>query len=93
MNGFRLFQNGREKDFEKFVSMISKLQPVEFDGLARILGVKCSTSEKNEDGEIEVTVRAFDKVMEEVFDSFLGLSKKKRKEVLEVVKYASKGAK
>ena len=93
MNCFSLFEKREEKDFKKFCELLVKLQPVEFDGLARLLGVRCSTSEKNEAGETIVTVRSFGDVMEDVFDSFTTMKRKKRKEVLDMMKEATKGAK
>ena len=88
----RLFAPRLEKDFEFFVRALPALDPVEFLGLARLMGVKMYEW----DGEIpqnpqEIRDRAFDVVLEEMMDRYLGLTKKRRREINEILREVKKG--
>lgn len=100
------FRSSLEKDFEYFVRNITKLQPAEFCGLAKILSVDMVVREKvegltKEDIEkmgldekqeymAEIT-RPMDEVLEGMMDRFLALSKKRRKEINQILKDAQRG--
>lgn len=90
-----------EKDFEWFVTHIARLQPIEFCGLAKILSVpvleykkingltkeqieKMGLEEKKE--YIAELMRPTDLVLEEMMDRFLSLSRKRRKEINQIIK-------
>ena len=77
---------GKEKDFQTFVSYIPKLPPWQFAGVAKILGVSLDTDEVDEEGKR--VPKSFDKILEEVLDTFAQLSRRQRRELTEVVKLA-----
>lgn len=58
-----------------------KLTPVEFCGLATLLGAKLPATEEDEDVDISG-------VIEQMFDKFVGLEKKKRHEILKMMRQA-----
>ena len=100
------FRNSLEKDFEYFVRNISKLNPAEFCGLAKVLSVPMIDKEKvegltpeqieelklqdKENYMVEFS-RPMDKVLEELMDRFLGLSKKRRREINQILKDVQRG--
>ena len=100
------FRNSLEKDFEYFVRNISKLNPAEFCGLAKVLSVPMIDKEKvegltpeqieelklqdKENYMVEFS-RPMDKVLEEMMDRFLGLSKKRRREINQILKDVQRG--
>ena len=95
------FKNSLEKDFEYFVKNIGKLEPIEFCGLAKMLSVSMIDKEKvmeltqkqieelklqdKENYMIEFS-RPMDRVLEEMIDRFLTLSKKRRKEINQILR-------
>jgi hypothetical protein len=101
-----MFRKSIEKDFEYFVKNITKLEPAEFCGLARILSVPMIRQEKladlkKEDYEVmgldekteyvaELT-RPMDEVLEQMMDKFLELSKRRRKEINQILRDAKRG--
>lgn len=102
MNSFR---NNLEKDFEFFVKNLPKLEPVEFCGLAKILGVPVyKTLEelnltadelKNKSNEelIEIENRMnvpLEEVLEKMMDKFLELPRRRRKEINKILKEVKK---
>ena len=100
------FRPSIEKDFEYFVRNIGKLQPAEFCGLAKILSVPMINQEKlegltpeqikkleleeKENYMIEFA-RPMDVVLEEIMDRYLTLSKKRRKEINQILKDVQRG--
>ena len=101
-----MFRKSIEKDFEYFVKNITKLEPAEFCGLARILSVPMVKQEKladlkKEDYEamgldekteyVAELTRPMDEVLEQMMDRFLGLSKRRRKEINQILKDAKRG--
>ena len=100
------FRSSLEKDFEYFVRNISKLNPAEFCGLAKVLSVPMIDKEKvegltpeqieelklqdKENYMIEFS-RPMDKVLEEMMERFLGLSKKRRREINQILKDVQRG--
>ena len=102
----QFFRNNVEKDFEYFVRNISKLNPAEFCGLAKILSVPMVDKEKIEgltqeqieelklqkDKEYMVEFsRPMDIVLEEMMDRFLSLNRKRRKEINQILKDVQRG--
>ena len=101
-----VFRSSLEKDFEYFVRNIGKLNPAEFCGLAKVLSVPMIDKEKvegltpeqieelklqdKENYMIEFS-RPMDKVLEEMMDRFLGLSKKRRREINQILKDVQRG--
>lgn len=100
------FRSSLEKDFEYFVRNIGKLNPAEFCGLAKVLSVSMIDKAKvegltqeqieelklqeKENYMIEFS-RPMDTVLEEMMDRFLGLSKKRRKEINQILKDVQRG--
>ena len=100
------FRTNLEKDFEFFVGNIVKLEPVEFCGLARVLSVptlrglheigltvdelKTKTPEELEETQAQLTV-PFDEILEKMMDKFLNLSRKRRKEINQILKDIQRG--
>ena len=100
------FKSGLEKDFEYFVKNIGKLTPAEFCGLAKILSVSIIDKAKvegltqeqieelklQEDKNYMVEFsRPMDIVLEEMMDRFLALSKRRRKEINQILKDVQRG--
>lgn len=99
-------RNKQEKDFEFFVKNIGKLEPAEFCGLAKILSVPMIDREKI-DGltpeqieELKLDekksymiefARPMDKVLEEMMDRYLGLTKRRRKEINQILRDVQRG--
>ena len=90
-----------EKDFEFFVKNIVKLQPTEFCGLAKILSVRTvrgldeidiSTEDLKDKTEeeireiIEKLTIPTEEVLEKMMDRFLSLSRRRRKEINQILK-------
>lgn len=78
-----------EKDFEKFVYLLPKLEPIEFFGLAKFFGVALGTDEKDENGRAKD--RPMDLILEDMMNRFETLSKRRRKEVLEAMSEVARG--
>ena len=100
------FRSNLEKDFEFFVKNITKLEPVEFCGLAKVMGVptlrglheigltveelKEIPKEKYEEIQTALMVPG-EEILEKMMDRFLGLSKKRRKEINQILKDIQRG--
>ena len=84
------------KDVEKLVKMIGKLEPQEFIGVCKILGVKIyELDEKEEKEEKEdkkkVTMRPAENLVQEVVDKILSLNRIQRRNLKKLIKLATKG--
>ena len=101
-----VFQTRKEKDFEFFVRNIGKLQPTEFMGLAKIMGVPTlrelnetdvsveDFNEKTEEEKKEIVEKLIiptDKILEQMMDKFLGFSKRARKTIIQIMKDVQRG--
>ena len=75
-----------EKDFEAFLRGLTKLEPVEFCGLARMMGVKMDKVVDD-----KRTMRPLEKIMEELMDKFLETTRRRQKEILKLLKDARRG--
>lgn len=100
------FKGNLEKDFEYFVRNIVKLQPAEFCGLAKVLSVptmrglqeigltveelKGKTKEEAQEIVAQLTI-PMDEVLEKMMDRFLGLPRRRRKEINKILKDAQRG--
>lgn len=71
------------KEKENFIELTLKLEAVEFVGLARILCVNVVDEDKN---PID-----FYLIMDKVVEKFCTLRRKQRREILSVLKQATKG--
>lgn len=73
------------KEIDNFINIISKLQPVEFMGLARVLKVPLFTGE----GEAREP-RDFTDVFSDVLENFSKSGRARRREILKLIKNAAK---
>lgn len=102
----KIFRANLEKDFEYFVKNITKLQPAEFCGLAKILSVPMVHKEKltglsTEDIEkmgldekaeyITELLVPMSEILEAMMDKFLSLPKRRRKEINQILKDIQRG--
>lgn len=102
----KIFRTNLEKDFEYFVKNITKLEPAEFCGLAKILSVPMVHKEKLTDLSAEDIEKMgldekaeyiaellvpMDKILEAMMDKFLSLPKRRRKEINQILKDVQRG--
>ena len=102
----RFFRNSVEKDTECFVKGLVKLSPLEFNGVAKILGIRTTrdpkeldinldeyTSKTDEEKEAikDALLIPAEEILVKMIDKFAELSKKQRRRVLEVIKAAIGG--
>jgi hypothetical protein len=102
----KTFRTNLEKDFEYFVKSITKLQPAEFCGLAKVLSVPMIDKAKvegltpeqieelklQEDKDYMVEFsRPMDTVLEEMMNRFLELPRRRRKEINQILKDVQRG--
>ena len=100
------FRSNLEKDFEFFVKNIGKLEPAEFCGLAKILGVPTlrglheiglaveDLKGKSEDETRDIVDRLTiptDEVLENMMDKFLSFPKKRRQKINQILKDIKRG--
>lgn len=71
------------KTVEKFIELILRLEPIEFIGLSKILCIKIV------DDKMEP--RPSEDIMCDMIDKFGSINRKKRKEILNIMKSAGKG--
>lgn len=80
---FKKKHNPSEKEFQNFVLMVSKLEPMEFMGLVRIFNVEIF-----KDNE-EKSPRSFEEIFSDVLDRFITASPLQRKNIMKILKAAS----
>ena len=101
----KIFQNAIEKDFEFFVKTLPALEPIEFAGLAKILGVDLVRTELvefdkeefeklRESEEMQAKLQAslvpMDEALEKMMDKYLSLTKRRRREINQILKEIKK---
>lgn len=101
----KIFQSSIEKDFELFVRLMPSLEPVEFAGLAKILGVDLVKTELvdfdkdefeklRESEEMQAKLQAslipMDEALEKMMDKYLSLTKRRRREINQILKEIKK---
>ena len=98
----KIFEKRIESDFEFFVKSLPALEPVEFLGLAKVLSVPTvreskilelsredlerATNGEDVDLNVEETLFPADEILEAMMDRYLGLNKKRRKEINQILK-------
>lgn len=102
----KFFKTKLEKDFEFFVGNIGKLNPTEFVGLARVMGVPTlrgldeigltpAELKEKEDWEkreiVDKLTLPSDQILEKMMDKFLDMSKKARGTVVQLIKDVQRG--
>ena len=102
----RFFRTTVEKDTESFLRNLMKLKPMEFIGVARLLEVRTSRdpkkvdiclddyaakSEEEKEKIKDALLIPAEEIVVKMIDRFAALDKKKRKEILRIVKIAAGG--
>jgi hypothetical protein len=101
-----LFRSNLEKDFEYFIRHITKLEPVEFCGLAKILSVDMykkigleeidpkelkGLNEEQKQNIVAELIVPMEEILEQMMDKFLSLPRKRRKEINQILKDTQRG--
>ena len=77
------------------VEMISKLEPQEFIGVCKILGVELTSEEQENKGEEKVdvllSVRPTEEIIEEAVDKIAHLNRTQGRNLRKILKAATKG--
>ena len=73
---------------EILMNMVGKMQPIEFAGLAKLLGISLvkEVNPEAEDIKDKYAAKDFLEVLEEVMKKFNGLSRQRKREILKLVK-------
>ena len=102
----RFFKTKIEKDFTFFVNNIGKLQPAEFLGLAKVMSVPImrgldeigmtveelkALDEEQARVTLEKLIIPTDKILEQMMDKFLSLSKQARTTIIQILKDTQRG--
>lgn len=74
----------KEKRFLEFVELVSRLEPSEYFGLCKILGVQMYDE--------KAAPREFADTLEDVLDSFLKMKKGPRRQLMTLLRGAIKGS-
>lgn len=87
--------NLSQKQMNQFIRYIPLLEPQEFIGLAKLLGVEIveqSTPKYDEDKKVEVEVnpREFTDVLEDMLENFKKSNRKRRREFMKLLRSATK---
>lgn len=72
----------KEKQLTQFLGLITLLEGFEFIGLAKILNVELIENDKD---------RKIEEIIENMIDNFIDSNKKRRTEILNIMREASKG--
>ena len=71
-----------EKTMIKFITGITKLEPIEFIGLTKVLCTPIVDDENNP--------REFDDILSDMIDRFVSTGRRQRRDILKVIDHASK---
>ena len=87
--------NLSQKQMNQFIRYIPLLEPQEFIGLAKLLGVEIveqSTPKYDEDNKVNVEVnpRDFTDVLEDMLENFKKSNRKRRREFMKLLRSATK---
>ena len=73
-----------ERDFNKFLLEISKLNAVEFLGVAKIFNIELFEDEDKKS-------RPFEVILSEILDKYISLSRRQRRTIMKTIKLANLG--
>ena len=73
-----------ERDFNKFLLEISKLNAVEFLGVAKIFNIELFEDEGKKS-------RPFEVILSEILDKYISLSRRQRRTIMKTIKLANLG--
>jgi hypothetical protein len=74
-----------EKDLEKFMLEVSKLNAIEFLGLAKIFNISLFEDEEGK------KARSFENILSEVLDKYITLSRRQRRSIMKIIKSSNLG--
>jgi len=77
-----------EKDFMTFVERVSKLEMMEFLGVARMLSVDLVT--KDPEDETKTLGREFDAILSDMMDAYIDLNRTQRRNLDHIIERAVK---
>lgn len=72
-----------EKDFNDFALQVSRLETMEFLGLVKIMNIEIFSDDEKK------TPRKFETIFSEVLDKYISLPRKKRREIMKILKAAN----
>ena len=78
-----------EKEFMSFVEKVSKLETMEFLGVARILSVPLVIESEDKDIE-KAQGREFDAILSDMMDAYISLNRTQRRNLDAIIKKAIK---
>lgn len=70
----------------QLMDQITKMEPLEFAGLAKLLGVAIVEDNPDKEAEKKVVPRSFTDVLSDVMAKFSKLGRTKKREILKLVK-------
>ncbi len=70
----------------QLMDQITKMEPLEFAGLAKLLGVAIVEDNLDEEAEKKVVPRSFTDVLSDVMAKFSKLGRSRKREILKLVK-------
>jgi hypothetical protein len=78
-------KNISEKDFQKFLLQVSKLDALEFLGLVRIFNIEIFKDDEKK------TPREFEELLSDVLDMYVKLDRKQRRTIMKTIKLSNLG--
>lgn len=72
-----------EKELEKFIIQLSKLNPIEFMGISKIFNIELYEDEEKK------KPRKFEVILSEILDKYISLTPRRRKNMMNLVKSAN----
>lgn len=77
--------NISEKNFNEFIELITKLEPIEFLGITKIFCIPIVTKTND-----EIIDRPFDEILSDLLDAFVALGCNQRREIIKVLRASLK---
>ena len=80
----KIGQHPSERDFQNFILIVSKLEPMEFMGLVRIFNIDIF------EDNAEKTPKTFEQILSEVLDAYVKASRLQRRNLMKILKAATR---
>lgn len=74
-----------EKNLQKFILQVSKLEAIEFLGLLKIFNIDIVNNDE------EKTPKKFEELLSEVIDKYIMLSRTQRRNIMKIIKLSNLG--
>ena len=74
-----------DKNLQKFIFAVSKLDTLEFIGLVKVMGIEIFNNDE------EKTPKKFEDLMSDIIDKYILLSRTQRRTIMKIVKMANLG--